>query len=149
MKMIRSLSCLSLFLAAALGLSSCSSGFNQQWAAAMAKPIPAHSIEGPWQGTWLSKGNGHHGELRCVVGPESHGERTFFYHATWGGVFSGNFKAPHHVSQLGPTTAFTADSDLGSYGKFKAVGTIKDGEFKATYNAVGDHGEFEMKRPQK
>ncbi len=144
MKTARSLAFLVL---CTLTLSSCGTAFNREWSAAMAKPIPVGSIEGPWEGTWLSQGSGHHGSLRCVVGPQTGHDRPFFYHATWGSFLSGSFKAQHHVSTLPTATAFTADSDLGVYGKFKANGIVTNGDFKATYNAAGDHGTFEMKRP--
>ena len=73
----------------------------------------------------------------------------FFAFAIWDRPRGQLFLARDRLGKKPLHSAFTADGDLGSYGKFKAVGTIKDGEFKATYNAVGDHGEFEMKRPQK
>ncbi len=140
-----------LLLAVASALSSCGSSFNQAWKAATAAPIPANSIEGPWIGSWLSHDNGHNGELRCVIQPDTkgNGDRTFLYRAIWGGVLSGNFVSVHHVKQNGANATFTADSHLGIYGQFHAEGTIKDGRFKASFKAAGDHGVFEMKRPVK
>lgn len=138
-----------LLLAGAFMLSSCGSHFNRAWKTATTSPIPANSIEGPWTGSWLSHGNGHHGELRCVIEPDtkSNGDRIFLYHAIWGGVLSGDFESVHHVKQQGGNATFTADSHLGIYGQFHAEGTIKNGHFKASYKAAGDHGVFEMKRP--
>lgn len=140
-----------LLLTCALVLTGCGSSFNHAWTDAMHKPVPTSGIEGPWTGSWLSHTNGHHGELKCVVGPDKKGdgERTFLYHAVWGGVLSGTFKAVHHVKQDGPLTRFTADSDLGIYGHFHAEGTVQDSQFKATFKAAGDNGVFEMKRPGK
>ena len=148
MKMLR-LSTLVLTIAAALCLSSCSTNFNRAWAQSSATSVH-HGIEGPWIGSWLSYDNGHHGELRCVVEPDAKGkgDHVFLYHAIWGGVLSGNFTSVHHVKQKGATATFTADSHLGPYGQFHAEGTIKDGVFKATFKAAGDHGVFEMKRPK-
>jgi len=146
MKTLRPLS-LVLMLACTFALSSCSTSFNRAWDTAIAKPGHAGTVEGPWIGTWLSHDNGHHGELRCVVGPDTKGDRTFLYHAVWGGVLSGHFESVHHVKVKGSTATFTADSHLGIYGQFHAEGTIKGGQFKATYKAAGDHGVFEMKRP--
>ena len=149
MKMFR-LHPLMLIIASALLLSSCSANFNRAWSKATASPVHK-GIEGPWVGSWLSHYNGHHGDLRCVVGPDEkgNGDQLFMYHAVWGGVLSGNFKSVHHVKQRGDTTSFTADSNLGSYGQFHAEGTIKKGVFKAEFKAAGDHGVFEMKRPTK
>ena len=138
-----------LLLAGAFVLSSCGSHFNKAWKTATTGPIANNSIEGPWVGSWLSRGNGHHGELKCVVQPDTrgNGDHTFLYHATWAGALSGNFESVHHVKQHGGEASFTADSHLGVYGQFHAEGTIKNGQFKATYRAAGDHGIFEMKRP--
>lgn len=130
-------------------LPSCSMGFRTQWQAAVAQSRPASSIDGPWEGTWLSGFNGHTGKLSCVVGPEKADHtREFFYHATWGKLFSGSFRAVHEVSQSGGVTHFTAKHDIGKRGTFHAEGTISGSEFKATYKAAGDHGTFVMKRPQ-
>ncbi|MDB6117542.1 MAG: hypothetical protein JWO08_1323, partial [Verrucomicrobiaceae bacterium] len=103
MKMLRS-GFLVLLLAVTSALCGCGSSFNQAWKTATAAPIPANSMEGPWIGSWLSKGNGHHGELRCVIQPDTkgNGDRTFLYHTIWGGVLSGNFVSIHHVKQNGP-----------------------------------------------
>lgn len=147
MKMSR-LPFLILLTASVLALTHCSANFNRAWAKATTS---AHQgIEGPWVGSWLSHHNGHSGELRCVVGPDSkgNGDRLFMYHAIWGGVLSGNFNSVHHVTQKGGITHFTADSDLGTYGQFHADGTIKDGVFKASFKAAGDYGVFEMHRPK-
>lgn len=137
-----------LLVVLACALCSCSTNFNRAWHQAT---VPK-GIEGAWAGSWTSHHTGHYGELRCVVQPDTtgNGDRLFLYHAVWGGVLTGNFKSIHHVKQTGPNSAtFTADSSLGIYGQFHAEGTIKNGVFKACYQAAGDNGVFEMKRPGK
>jgi hypothetical protein len=133
-----------------LFLSSCrSSHFETQWRSATAKNYPSKSIEGPWQGTWLSHGNGHHGKLRCIVGPASGkaGAHTFDYHATWAHLLSGGFSTAAVVKQKGDTASFKGEQCLGKYGTFECDALIKAGQFHSTYKAAGDHGVFEMTRP--
>jgi hypothetical protein len=127
-------------------LSSCGTGFQKEWEQASAS---SKSIEGRWEGSWLSGANGHTGKLRCVVGPEQTGDtREFHYFATWGKVFRGSFNAVHEVTEKSGVTAFKAKHDIGTRGTFHAEGTITPNEFHATYRAAGDHGTFVMKRPQ-
>ncbi len=131
-------------------ITSCSTSFEKNWRAALAKPVPTKGVEGPWQGTWLSHGNGHHGQLRCVVGPalDAKGTHSFQYHATWAHLLSGTFTAPHVVVPQGDAAGFKGSHKLGKLGMFDYDGTVKGSEFIATYKAAGDHGVFEMKRPK-
>lgn len=87
--------------------------------------------------------------MRCIVGPERGGTRDFYYHATWGKVFRGAFKSEHEVSrQKDGETRFTARRNIQQHGFFQAEGAITPAEFNATYKAAGDHGVFELKRPE-
>jgi hypothetical protein len=132
----------------ALLLSSCGTAFQKPWQAAIAKPTPNNSIEGPWEGYWKSTVSGHTGRLRCLVSSEHAGQRDFYYHATWGhGLFRGSFKAAHAVSDKTGQTRFTASRDIDRHGFFQAEGYLTPTQFSATYQAAGDRGVFELKRP--
>ncbi|MFZ4594033.1 MAG: hypothetical protein ACOYOF_07240 [Verrucomicrobiaceae bacterium] len=137
-----------LLLLATVCLSSCGSAFRQEWNAAKAKPIPAGSIAGAWEGSWRSEVNGHQGKLRCVVPATATSTREFYYHATWAKIFSGSMKATHVLQSQAQGVKFTAQHDLGSLGQFTAQGTITGQMFSARYHAAGDHGVFEMQRPK-
>jgi hypothetical protein len=137
-----------LLLLATVCLSSCGSAFRQEWNAAKAKPIPASSIAGAWEGSWRSEVNGHQGKLRCVVPAKTTNTREFHYYATWAKIFSGSLKATHVLQPQAQGVKFTAEHDLGSFGQFTAQGTITDQKFRARYHAAGDHGVFEMQRPK-
>ena len=44
--------------------------FNADYNRAVANyQAPYESIEGPWEGRWLSDHNGHSGKLKCIVPP--------------------------------------------------------------------------------
>lgn len=135
----------------ALCSSSCSTGFNRDWNLAATKNATAPgSLEGAWKGTWLSKVNGHHGELRAVVtavaGQTPPSDYDFRYHATYKKILSGGYTARHHVDAKG---GLSGSQDLGRLvgGVFTYEGKVTAKEFRATYKSSSDHGVFEMKRP--
>src|SRR5437762_12600125 len=72
-------------------LAGCATAFHREWKAAIAEPIPADDINGPWQGTWASEVSGHHGALRCVVARQSPGQYRFHYYATYNTILHGAY----------------------------------------------------------
>src|ERR1043165_8383198 len=63
-----------LFWFAGLSLVLFSTGcstFNHDWKVAAKKSPPGDDITGPWDGSWLSDVNGHHGRLRAIVSRNS------------------------------------------------------------------------------
>lgn len=148
--MIRSAASLAL-LVISLFLVSCS-GFKQDWRHAVASKAPAPgSIEGPWEGTWLSHVNGHKGRLRCLVGPEkaASGRRDFRYWATWKGFLSATFPSMHQVRTTRDGFSFSGEHRMQDWagGLYHYEGTVKNDRFTATYRCELDHGVFEMARP--
>ena len=137
-----------LTLVALLGLASCNGAFRKHWKAAVNQPNQPGSITGAWKGTWRSEFNGHTGQLRCVIPEGSLSQRKFHYHATWAKVFSGSMKAVHHLRPAPEGTGFSVRHNLGTFGDFFAEGTITDQKFSARYQAAGDRGVFELKRPR-
>ncbi len=140
------------FLSLALALiclSSCSLSFNREWRAAR-KDGPKAGVEGAWQGTWKSDVNGHHGSLRCVVGPvkNKEGDHCFHYHATWAHIFSGAYRADHRVTARKDSATFTGQHDMPEWagGRYTYCGTVKGDSFSACYQCAKDKGTFEMKR---
>jgi hypothetical protein len=136
-----------------LFLTSCGTQFNRKWAKAKTSVFSDQTsrIEGPWVGTWLSKGTGHTGKLRCVVGPalNSEGDHLFTYRATWKGFLSATFKATHRVKPDGKGHQFSGEHSLPNWagGNYHYDGTTQMGRFEATYRCEKDHGSFSMKRP--
>lgn len=138
-----------LLLLLTITLSSCSTAFRREWKAAT-KQGPTTSVEGAWAGTWKSDVNGHHGRLRCVVGPakDSRGTHDFHYHATWAGIFSGAYRAQHQVTAQKTGSAFTGTHDMPEWagGRYTYGGTIEKDRFSACYQSAKDKGTFEMQR---
>lgn len=141
-----------LLLSAALVLSSCSLSFKREWAAAL-KAGPGKGVEGAWEGTWTSEATGHHGRLRCVVSPtvNSQGDHTFHYHATWGGILSGSYRANHRVTRQQAGFIFKGQHRMPDWagGLYTYDGTVRGDEFKAAYECAKDEGSYEMKRVSK
>ncbi|SKB06216.1 hypothetical protein SAMN02745166_04420 [Prosthecobacter debontii] len=138
-----------LLLCFAALLCSCSMSFHREWKAAL-KAGPQEGVEGAWEGTWQSDVNGHHGKLRSVVGPvkNAEGDHSFHYHATWGKILSGAYRADHRVRQVKNVSAFQGQHQMPNWagGLYTYEGTVKGDDFKATYECSMDKGSFTMKR---
>ena len=136
-----------------LGLSSCSIGYNREWAKAgqEATVRPPKDMSGPWIGTWRSDMNGHHGDLRCIVTPlaGNDGKERFHYHATFMRFLSATYDVTHVVKPTKDGFVFSGDQAL--YGKGSGLyhyeGKATSQTFHATFHSESDHGVFEMKRP--
>jgi hypothetical protein len=145
LRMIR----LSLTLLVACLLSSCSTAFKREWKTATALG-PQSGIEGAWQGTWLSSANGHHGNLRCIVGPKKNvqGDHEFHYHATWAGLVGGAYRATHRMNVSKGASTFTGEHQMPRWagGRYVYGGTIQGDAFNACYECSKDKGTFQMQR---
>ena len=137
----------SVALAALLVLSGCST-FNRDWKAAVAKPTPADSIEGRWEGQWLSDHNGHHGKLRALIRKLDSGQYETRFHAKYAGVLSFGMQSKLDVKPAGGLWQFSGEENLGKpYGVYRYEGKASATNFFSTYKASFDHGTFQMTRP--
>ncbi|MBI5799579.1 MAG: hypothetical protein HZA92_02475 [Verrucomicrobia bacterium] len=135
-------------IAALLLFSGCST-FNRDWKAAAAKPTPADSIEGSWEGKWLSGHNGHNGRLRALIRKLDSGQYETRFHAKYGVVFSFGMQANLDVKPVGGQWQFSGEEDLGRpYGVYRYEGQASATNFHSTYKASFDHGTFQMTRPK-
>ena len=99
-------------LAALLILSGCST-FNRDWKSAAAKPMPANSVEGRWEGKWHSDHNGHTGGLRALVTKLDSGQYEARFHATYAVVLSFSSTVNLDVRPAGGLQQFSGSADLG------------------------------------
>lgn len=135
-------------LAALLVLSGCST-FNRDWKAAAANPNPVNSIEGRWEGKWLSDHNGHSGKLRALIHKLDNGQYETRFHAKYGGILSFGMQVNLDVKPAGGLWQFSGAEDLGkSHGVYRYEGKASATDFFSTYKASFDHGTFQMTRPQ-
>ena len=144
-----------LSLPAPVGLVACTaalamvttgcSRFNRAWKTATATPPPARDISGPWEGSWHSDVNGHHGRLRCVVSRLDEGRYRARYQATYWKIFRFGYTLDLQVAQ--PSN----DAFLGWWrgGVYHYEGNATPTNFVSTYESEHDHGRFEMMRPPK
>jgi len=138
----------SVALAALVVLSGCST-FNRDWKAAAANPNPANSIEGRWEGRWLSDHNGHNGRLRALIRRLDNGQYETRFHAKYGGILSFGMQVNLDVKPAGGLWQFSGQADLGKpYGVYRYEGKASGTNFFSTYKASFDHGTFQMTRPQ-
>ncbi len=110
----------------------------------------SHDLAGAWEGEWKSGFNGHTGKLRCLVsgGPKS-ANLDFHYYARWGKLFAADFKltapvAPHGLKKW----KISGEKNLGGNwgGRFTHTAEATRREIHSDYHALGDHGEFHLRR---
>lgn len=135
---------------AALFLTSCV-GYEAKWNKSVAdyRAGKIKAPEGPWEGTWTTKTNGHTGDLRAIVSKAPDGEYDFHYHATWKKFLQGGYKVKFPAKRSGSTYRVDGSKDLGIFGAFGHKATITPSRYEATYsNDKGDLGTFSMRRPE-
>lgn len=107
-----------------------------------------NSIEGRWEGNWLSANNGHQGKLRCIVTAtnDSYSAR---FRATYMKIFRFSYSIPLEVMRTNDLWYFRSSVDLGKMagGVYEYEGTATSNRFYSTYSSKYDHGDFEMSRP--
>ncbi|MFM8470664.1 MAG: hypothetical protein ACKODH_11995 [Limisphaerales bacterium] len=134
-------------LAGLLAFSGCST-FNRDWKAAVASPHPTNSIEGRWEGKWLSDHNGHTGGLRALIRKLDNGQYETRFHATYGVIFSFETQVKLDVRAADGQWQFSGAEDLGKpWGVYRYEGHASATNFLSTYKASLDHGTFRLARP--
>lgn len=138
---------LAVLLAALAGCST----FEDDWRASKGFAI---GIEGQWEGTWSSDGNGHHGGLRCLVTRRGAGDAyDARYRATysdWCGTLSFEYTVPMTVRADGDGWLLEGSADLGwlAGGVYDYHGRASLERFFCTFQSEGDHGVFALERPR-
>jgi hypothetical protein len=130
-----------------MALTGCS--FRREWNAAIKKPAPANSIEGPWSGTWQSDANGHHGTLKCVVTKTSETSYRAHFKATYGKALRFSYVATLAGQETNGAVALKGESDLGKLagGIYTYEGKATPIDFQSSYANKYDHGSYQMQRP--
>jgi hypothetical protein len=136
-----------LLLPALLFAGGCAS-FNHEWKKAAALPPPG-SMEGRWQGVWLSDVNHHTGALRCIVTKREDGMYRARFHATYNKVLSFGYTVALQVQPEANGFHFSGDANLGWYagGVYHYDGHADATNFFSTYSCKYDHGTFKLTRP--
>lgn len=146
----RGLPCRALGLAGILALVLCGcSTFNRDWRRAAQTPPPCHSIEGRWEGRWLSDANGHTGRLRCLLTRSDDTTYTAYFRATYWKVFRYSYKVELLFEPRNGSWDFRGEEDLGwlAGGVYHYTGSATPTNFHSTYRSKYDQGTFEMSRP--
>ena len=139
-----------LCVAAAVGCGT----FDRDWKAAVVRPVVPSSLEGAWQGTWLSHTNGHSGGLRAIITRNATGSYETRFHATYWKIFSGQYTVTLDAKPAGDGFHLEGREDLGTIflwyklGEYSYDGRATGTEFKCTYRSESDGGVFEMTRPK-
>lgn len=136
-------------LSVALLVCGCST-FNRDWRAAANQPVATNSMEGRWEGQWLSHVNGHTGNLRCLLSHESDTRLLARFRASYWKIFRFSYSVPLQVRGGDGGWEFSGEENLGKLagGVYRYEGRVTPTNFHSTYTSKHDHGVFEMSRPQ-
>jgi hypothetical protein len=136
-------------LVACLGLGAACSSFNRDWKQAVAHPTAAPGMAGPWEGSWRSDVNGHHGRLRCLMREESPELYQAWFHANFFKIFSYSYTVTLHVQAAHGVARFEGEANLGNLagGVYTYDGQASSTLLSANYHSRTDHGMFELQRP--
>ena len=131
-------------------MSCVSPAYEYRWHQAASSAAP-EGIEGTWDGTWQSEVNGHHGRLRCIIGPaiDDSSHHPFRYRATWMRFLSGGYRAEHQVTPIAPDQwTFSGQHQLPNWagGLYQYEGTIHDDTMSVRYDCAIDRGHYELTR---
>jgi len=97
----------------------------------------------------LSKTNGHHGRLRCLLTKTAEGQYQARFHANYKRVLSFGYAVPLAVQEAGGSYQFQGGADLGRLagGFYHYEGQATVTNFFSAYQAKADGGTFQMRRP--
>ena len=130
-------------------LCGCSS-FNRDWRKAAHQPGGPDSIEGRWEGSWISDVNGHNGKLRCLLTHEEDSRYRARFRATYWKVFRFSYAVPLEFHAHDTGWEFNGESNLGKLagGVYYYEGRASLTNLHSTYRSKHDHGRFELRRPE-
>lgn len=123
--------------------------FSRAWNQAGQTPPALNSIEGRWEGRWLSDHNGHTGRLRCVLSHKEDSTYSAYFRATYWKIFRYSYRVDLAFEQRDGVWHFRGDENLGWFagGVYRYEGKVTSTNFHSTYESKYDHGTFEMGRP--
>jgi hypothetical protein len=140
-----------IILCAAFILGGCACN-DAKWNAAPVQESLSSTIEGRWEGTWTSTGDGNTGGLECIVTRTGDDTYTANYHATYWNNLHFAYSLPLHADQREGVTYFEGDANLGwlasliEGGDYHYEGYADGVTFHCEYRTGFDFGRFDMHR---
>ena len=126
------------------------SSFNRQWNKVEEARVTPDSMEGRWQGRWVSDANGHNGKLLCIVSRRDEGDYAARFRATYLKILRFSYTLPMKVEPQDGGWQFHGEENLGKMagGVYRYEGKATPTNFHSIYHSTYDHGVFEMERPE-
>ena len=139
----------SLLLLGSLMFGGGCTTFHHDWEKAASQPVPPGSMQGRWQGVWVSDVTHHTDKLRCVVTVKDDGTYRARFHAKYRTVMSFGYTVPLNVQATGNGFDFNGEANLGwlAGGVYHYAGHADATNYFSTYTSKYDHGTFQMSRP--
>jgi len=122
--------------------------FEREWRRLEAVPQFTTGIEGRWQGEWLSKHNGHHGQLRCILSAQGNGEYNARFHATYARILRVSYRVALHGHKSAQGVDLNGETDLGflAGGIYHYEGVATPTALECAYKCKYDTGNFSLRR---
>lgn len=115
--------------------------------------VSPNTPAGPWEGTWKSEVNGHHGPLWCLISqdPKKPEIWNFRYRAGWGVLKFGDYT--HQVNaKLAKDGSLALNDKMtlpNNFGTYTVTGKTTPKKFDVRFHGNGDKGTMTLKRPAK
>jgi hypothetical protein len=124
------------------------SQFERAWHAYQSAANPGQTIQGRWQGEWVSEANGHRGELKCLLSRIGADQLEAVFLARFGGFLRVGYGVRLSATANGEGFRLKGESDLGTLagGVYQYEGEVGPTEFTCRYRCKYDHGRFDLKR---
>lgn len=117
-----------------------------------AKVSPTTPV-GPWEGSWKSEVNGHHGPLWCLItqDPKNPDLWNFRYRAGWGILKFGDYTHPV-TAKLAKDGSLALNHKMtlpNNFGTYTVTGKATPKKFDVRFHGNGDKGTMTLRRPAK
>jgi hypothetical protein len=125
--------------------------FSRDWTKAGTYPVHTNDVTGRWIGHWRSDGNGHHGQLRCILAQHSTNTYMAHFRARFWKIFAASYSVPLTLTATNGHYLFEGQTDQGLLGGgvYTYHGTVTPLAMESTYDSKHDRGTFVLRRPQR
>jgi|SRR5882762_8559099 len=122
--------------------------FNKQWRQYRPVPQSNQDIQGCWIGEWVSKTNGHHGSLKCILTQMRPGQYRASVYATHAKLLRVCYDVCLDAQEKEGHIVMKWEADLGALagGAYHYEGEATPSNFECAYSCQYDQGSFRMKR---
>ena len=122
--------------------------FKRQWRQYRPSSDARDTLEGRWDGQWISEVNGHHGDLRCLLTRSGLREYNASFYATYAKWLRVCYGVTLNAQMLEDQFHLQGEIDLGTLagGIYRYDGRATPEGMRCAYRNAYDSGEFCLRR---